>query len=204
MQCSNCSFDTHEDLIRGAFWTSKGFVVIENIPARLCEGCGEQFFTEETTQQIQQVLKHPPMKTQRQTQVIVYSLSKSRVANRNHTPQVPDQPYTSFFESSPHQARLAAEPAIIIQGDPESLLCKYCKSETVESCVKSVFWINGSWVAVENIPARVCRRCEEQFYDEETIDIIVSLENSRSVQGTTRRVVVVPVFSFADADKCHG
>ncbi|MEW6237982.1 MAG: YgiT-type zinc finger protein [Candidatus Omnitrophota bacterium] len=199
MRCPYCNFDACDDRIQGAFWTRKGFVVIDNIPGMLCQGCGEQFFAEETTQQIRKVLAYSPFKINRQILASVYSLSKSHFAKNNHAPQLLDRQYTACFESPSFQSSSATGPVSDIQGDPESLTCKYCESETVESRVQSVFWIAEKLVILENIPARVCKQCQEQYYDDEIFDGLAALEKGGSFPGTVKREISVPLFSFTDA-----
>jgi len=175
-RCKYCGCETNKDIIRAALWTNNGLIVIEDIPARLCEGCGEQFFKEEVTQKIRQITTYPIVKAKRQIQVPVYSLSQVGIEKRQRH----------------------SEPIRVDQDHEETFLCKYCKSETVEDLVKSAFWVNGEWVAIENIHARVCQQCKQQFYDDKTTEKISQLDKSRFVTGTERRDVLVPVFSLAD------
>jgi YgiT-type zinc finger domain-containing protein len=175
-QCKYCGCETNEDVIRAALWTNNGLIVIEDIPTRLCEGCGEQFFNEEVTQKIQQATTYPIVKAKRQIRVPVYSLLQVESEKR----------------------RRHSEPIRVDQDREEIFLCKYCESETVEGLVKSAFWVDGAWVAIENIQARVCQQCRQQFYDDKTIENISELNKRRFVAGTKRRDLLVPVFSLAD------
>jgi len=174
MKCKYCGFDTHEDVIKAAFWTDKGLIVVEDIPARLCEGCGEQFFEEEITRRIQKALTYSETKAARQIRVPLYSMS-----------QVQTAPASSCRRQEQGQA----------------FLCEYCKSETVKDMVNSAFWTDGGLVVVENIPARMCPWCKEQFYDDETAERISQFrKSSPDSSGPVKQVIVVPVFSFADGD----
>ena len=47
-RCPSCGCNTRQDAIRAAFWTSAGLFVMDDIPAWLCEGCGEASFETET------------------------------------------------------------------------------------------------------------------------------------------------------------
>jgi len=76
LKCKYCGFNTHRDFIKAAFWTDKGLIVVEDIPAQLCEGCGEHFFQEAITQKIRKVLTYPSAKAKRQIHVPVYSLGQ--------------------------------------------------------------------------------------------------------------------------------
>jgi len=198
LRCKYCGCDTNEDIIKAAFWTNIGLILIEDIPARLCEGCGEEFFEEDITQRIQQVIEYPEAKVKRQIQISVYSLPKVRTAKKEFHPKVPDHPQSASLELTYHQAEQTAEPARANHNHQETFLCKYCESETVEDLVKSAFWVDGGLLAVENIPARMCQQCRQQFYDNETAEKITILRKGRFVPGTTRRDVSVPVYSLAD------
>jgi len=191
LRCKYCGYDTREDVIKAAFWMGDGLIVIEDVLARVCEGCGEQFLDEETTQRIQGLLKNPAMEPRQQIRVSVYDLSRleSMAKHRRGPPQ----------GGNPAQSIRNSDPEI-------SPKCKYCESETVEELVKSVFWVNEQLIAIENIRARVCQRCNVQFYDDETAETIATLEKVRAVpdavpKGTpigARRDATVSVFSLSD------
>ena len=49
MACTNCGGnDVHPAEVRSAFWHDDRLVVVEDIPALLCRGCGEQFYDDAT------------------------------------------------------------------------------------------------------------------------------------------------------------
>lgn len=68
----------------------------------------------------------------------------------------------------------------------------------VRADVRSAFWHEGRLVVVEDIPALKCRRCGEQFYDDDTI-VVLDLLRGRGFATGARTHVSVPVFSFRDA-----
>ena len=176
-RCKYCGYDTREDVIKAAFWMGDGLIVVEDVLARVCKGCGEQFLDEETTQRIQGLLKNPAMEPGRQIRVSVYDLSRLESMAKHRRSQ-------SIKSSDP-------------QTSPQ---CKYCESETVEELVRSAFWVNEQLIAIENIRARVCRRCDVQFYDDETAETIATLEKVRAVPDAARRDATVSVFSLADKE----
>jgi len=177
-RCKYCGYSTREDVIKAAFWMNDGLIIVEDVLAQVCEGCAEQFLDEETTQQIQKLLKNPTEEPRRQIWVSVYDLSRLDSMSKRHRLQ-----------------------SIKVKRDPEiNLQCKYCESETVEKLVKSAFWVNERLIAVENIPARVCQECKVQFYDDETADVISTLERIRAVPDAARRNVTVTVFSLPDKE----
>jgi len=72
--CEYCGSETCADTVRAAFWRDKGLVAIEGIPARICEGCGEQFYDEATTRKIEKILENPTRKARRKVLIPVFSL----------------------------------------------------------------------------------------------------------------------------------
>ena len=72
--CEYCGSGTRADIVRAAFWGDEGLVAIEEIPARVCEGCGEQFYDEVTTRKIEKILQGPTPKARREVLVPVFSL----------------------------------------------------------------------------------------------------------------------------------
>lgn len=70
----------------------------------------------------------------------------------------------------------------------------------VEGPVHSAFWHDERLVVVEGIPALVCRRCGEQFYDDATAIRLDLLRGSGFPVERARRVIEVPVFAYAGDD----
>lgn len=178
LRCKYCKYDTHEEVIKAAFWMDNGLIVIEGIPARLCKGCGEQFFDEQITRRIQELLKNPTTEPERLIRVSVYDLPQLESMGKHRQ-------FQSIRANKDSQA---------------SLQCKYCESETVEELVKSAFWVDEQLIAVENIPARVCQECEVHFYDDETAETIATLGQLRAVPDGARRDVTASVFSLGDKE----
>jgi YgiT-type zinc finger domain-containing protein len=83
--CAYCGADTHEDVVKAAFWAHQGWVVIEDIPARVCEGCGEQFYDDKTAQRIEEIVNGSTALPQRQITVPVFSLAGAENAERRGT-----------------------------------------------------------------------------------------------------------------------
>jgi hypothetical protein len=61
--------------------------------------------------------------------------------------------------------------------------------------VRAAFWGRQGLLAIEDIPARVCQRCGEQFYDDQTAQRIENIVNGSA--ETPARKILVPVFSVA-------
>jgi len=244
LQCKYCGCNTNQSrrgrastdevFIKAALWTDKGLVVVEDIPARLCEGCGEQFFEQEVIRKIEQVVTYPLAKVKQWIRVPVYSLSPPaasccllpRLASRDaearktgagtaqkkrrHSAKASQQNNRSA-ESRCHpfgselkaelQAKQATESIQINQNQREILLCKYCGGETVEELANSAFWVRGGLIVVENIQARVCRQCRQQFYDDRITERVIGLDGPWFAPGMAKQEVLVPVFSLTEVEK---
>ena len=76
--------------------------------------------------------------------------------------------------------------------------CTGCDSEdVVERPVRSAFWHDDRLVVVEGIPALVCRRCGEQFYDDAPAIGLDLLRGSGFPAERAQRTIEVPVFDYA-------
>ena len=77
--------------------------------------------------------------------------------------------------------------------------CQYCGAETYEDVVRVAMWEEEKLVVIEDVPARTCKGCLEQYYDELTTFKIDKLRGSRFPIENAQRVIQVPVFSLAEA-----
>jgi YgiT-type zinc finger domain-containing protein len=73
--CTYCGAPTHADIVKAAFWGHEGLVAIEDIPARVCEGCGEQFYDDPIAQRIEEIIAASTAPPKRQIVVPVFSLA---------------------------------------------------------------------------------------------------------------------------------
>ena len=141
-------------------------MAVDDVQARVCEGCGEQYFDEESARRIEEVLTSPLVDARREVRVPVFSLADIEVT----TVERPESP-----------------------GD---LKCEHCESPTDEDIVRSVLWTGTGLVAVEDIPARVCRECKETYYDAQTARKIMELTGEGPPADKAKRELTVPVFSL--------
>ena len=88
------------------------------------------------------------------------------------------------------------------QQQQEGFPCKYCGSDTSQQIVKAALWGERGLIAIENIPARVCQGCSEQFYDEQTAEKIEKVITDPAV--TAGRELRVPLFSLAEIELPKG
>ena len=76
------------------------------------------------------------------------------------------------------------------------VLCPRCDTPMRAAVVKTSIWCGESLFVVEDIPARVCGSCKEQFYDEDTTDALRRLVQGGFSSAEARREILVPVFSL--------
>lgn len=77
--------------------------------------------------------------------------------------------------------------------------CSNCGGHDVRRAeVRSAFWHEDRLVVVQDIPALLCARCGEQYYDDNTV-VALDLLRGRGFQaGEARAELRVPVFSLRD------
>lgn len=196
--CAQCGSDTYGDLVKAALWSRTGWIAIEDIPARVCQACAEQFYDEKTVQEIEKIIAHPTLKAKQQIQVPVFSLTDVEILQGHSRPEVLDEEETAALESMFAGTEQARQQPAANGEHPDAFLCKYCESDTHEDIVKSVLWGDRGLVVVEDIPARVCPQCGEQFYDEETTRKIEKIIADPSVKA--KQEIAVPVFSLAELE----
>lgn len=79
--------------------------------------------------------------------------------------------------------------------------CSYCGGSTYEDRVKTCLWEDVHVFIIEDIPARVCEKCFEQFYDEATVLQIERLRKDGFPRKKAKEVINVPVFSLNAMEK---
>ncbi len=81
----------------------------------------------------------------------------------------------------------------------QSISCSNCGAEEIRNDrVRSAFWQDDRLVVVEDIPALVCGKCSERFYDDTTVLLLDLLRGGGFPAEKARAELRVPVFSFAD------
>lgn len=81
------------------------------------------------------------------------------------------------------------------------ILCQYCGGATQPDIVKVALWNEERLVVVEDVPARVCSECFEQYYDDSIRFYLDKLTGLRFPADMVRRTMEVPVFSLDDIKK---
>lgn len=78
----------------------------------------------------------------------------------------------------------------------EARVCPRCEEPLAVAVVRTLLWHDERPVIVEDVPAMVCGRCAEQFYDEAVSDALQDLAAAGFPAGMAVREVAVPVFSL--------
>jgi len=92
----------------------------------------------------------------------------------------------------PH-ARAKEEPL-----DNEAMKCGLCNGKTYEDTVKMSMWEGERLVVVEEVPAKVCEKCAEQFYDDLTVHRLEALRGRRFPVAEASRLIEVAVFRLPE------
>ena len=72
---------------------------------------------------------------------------------------------------------------------------EYCSGELRTKTVTVHYRHKGKLVLIENVPARVCRRCGEKYYDAVTIERMEAIARRKK---TGEKMVMVPVRDFVE------
>ena len=76
----------------------------------------------------------------------------------------------------------------------QDFTCSACDGVTFEDHVKMSFWEDERLVIVENVPARICRECGEQYYEQSVRLQIEKLRNDGFPADGADRIIETPVF----------
>ena len=91
------------------------------------------------------------------------------------------------------------------RGQPLSVNCMNCGSADVHRAeVRSAFWHGDRLVIVEGIPAIVCGKCSEQYYDDTTAVMLDLLRGEGFPVDKARDEMRVPIFSFPERPIAQG
>jgi YgiT-type zinc finger domain-containing protein len=198
--CEYCECKTHETVVKAVFWSRRGLVAVEDIPARVCEGCGEQSYDEQTARKMERAIRNPTVGMDERVRVPVFSLARGEVPKAETRREEPEVMGTGTVESTFARTEEGTRGEGNAPDAGESIVCRFCNAETYEDIVKSAFWLDRGLVAVEDIPARVCRECGEQFYDDETTRKIDALIENGFPPGQAKREIPAAVFSLVEVE----
>lgn len=74
--------------------------------------------------------------------------------------------------------------------------CPQCLKPTRPGTVKTAMWFDDRLYVIEDVPARICDSCIEQFYDEEVTDVIRRLTEDGFPSAEVTAELNVPVISL--------
>lgn len=88
--CPRCNQVMRADTVRTAIWREDRLVVVEDIPAQVCDSCIEQFYDDETTEALRRLMEEgfPSAEATRELIVPIFSL-QSRIRRRTPAPGDP-------------------------------------------------------------------------------------------------------------------
>jgi YgiT-type zinc finger domain-containing protein len=74
--------------------------------------------------------------------------------------------------------------------------CEFCMSATHEDVVNMCLWEDGRLIVIEDVPARICNQCLEQFYDADINWKIHKLREQGFHPEDAEKFVQIPFFSL--------
>ncbi len=76
--CPHCGTPMRPARTKTAIWVQDRLFVVEDIPAQVCDSCVEQFYDEETTDQLRRLTEEgfPSAESKREILVPIFSLEK--------------------------------------------------------------------------------------------------------------------------------
>lgn len=76
----------------------------------------------------------------------------------------------------------------------EFMTCDFCGARVTEQEVTYTVEVDGQWIIIERVPAKVCPQCGEKLYSPETVERLQAIAWGGK---EPQRVVQTPVFDFA-------
>ena len=74
--------------------------------------------------------------------------------------------------------------------------CDLCGSPLVEQEVTYSVEVDGKWVIIEHVPAKVCPQCGERLFAPDTVQRLQRIAWEGKIPS---RVLTTPVFDFASS-----
>ena len=91
------------------------------------------------------------------------------------------------------------QPAMEQDAQHNVEVCEKCGGANLQrESTHAAFWHDDRLVVIEDIPALVCSKCREQFYDDTTVVLIDLLSGQDFPAEKARSELRVPVFSIRD------
>ena len=90
---------------------------------------------------------------------------------------------------------MVEQPQVVEQAKVE---CPFCGDDTSPEVGKIFLFVNDQTVLIENVPARICQGCKEEFYDDAILFQIEQLRAKTLPASQAQRILKVPVFRWED------
>ncbi len=74
--------------------------------------------------------------------------------------------------------------------------CPHCGKPMRPGLVKTAMWYEDKLYVIEDVPAQVCDKCVEQFYDEETTDALRRLTEEGFPFAEAKGEILVPLYTL--------
>lgn len=72
MKCAICGGNLRKEMAKLELWVDNKLIVIEDVPASVCENCGEKYFSAKVSKQIDRLLESD-IEAKRKLEVPVFS-----------------------------------------------------------------------------------------------------------------------------------
>ncbi len=79
MKCAICGGVQKEEITKLELWVDEKLIVIEDVPAKVCENCGETYFSAKVSKQVDALLESTK-EAKRKLEVPVFSLNALKAA----------------------------------------------------------------------------------------------------------------------------
>ena len=80
----------------------------------------------------------------------------------------------------------------------KNMKCPFCGGSTYEDLGTMTLSMADEIIIIENVPARICSACMEQFYGENALFKVEQLRARKFEGHRPQRIVEVPVFSWEE------
>lgn len=103
------------------------------------------------------------------------------------------------MSSAPVPARDQQSDPVMDSHEQIPASCSRCGgSDLRATTMRSAFWDDDRLVVVEDIPAIVCQKCHEHYYEDMTVVLLDLLRGDGYPPEKALREITVPVFSLRD------
>lgn len=80
----------------------------------------------------------------------------------------------------------------------EGTACPFCGGNTRADVGRMALMIDDRVTVIEDVPARICDGCLEQFYDEHILFKVDQVRGKRFAGAEPRKMIQTPVYAWED------